>query len=62
MFANALDPTVFTFFIQPRSGVDPAATEKALYDELSRLQTQEGPGRRAAQGEKPDSRRTSTAN
>ena len=41
--ANALDPTVFAFFIQPRSGVDPAATEKALYDELARLQTQEVP-------------------
>ena len=40
---NALDPTVFTFFIQPRSGVDLAATEKALYDELARLQTQEVP-------------------
>ena len=36
---NALDPTVFTFFIQPRSGVDPAATEKALFEELTRLQT-----------------------
>jgi zinc protease len=34
---------VFTFFIQPRSGIDPAAAEKALYDELSRLQTQEVP-------------------
>jgi zinc protease len=46
IFANvreALDPTVFTFFIQPRSGIDPAAAEKALYDELSRLQTQEVP-------------------
>jgi zinc protease len=41
--ANALDPTVFGFFIQPRSGVDPAATEKALFDEVSRLQTQEVP-------------------
>ena len=30
---NALDPTVFTFGIQPRSGVDPAATEKVLYEE-----------------------------
>ena len=29
---NALDPTVFTFFIQPRSGVDPAVAEKALSD------------------------------
>jgi zinc protease len=40
---NALDPTVFGFFIQPRSGVDPATTEKALFDELARLQTQEVP-------------------
>jgi zinc protease len=40
---EALDPTVFTFFIQPRSGVDPGSTEKALFDELSRLQTQEVP-------------------
>jgi zinc protease len=40
---NALDPTVFGFFIQPRSGVAPATTEKALFDELARLQTQEVP-------------------
>ncbi len=41
---NALDPTVFTFSIQPRSGVDTAATEKALYDELDKLQTTPVPG------------------
>jgi len=35
---DALDPTVFTFNIQPRSGVDPATTEKALFEELSKLQ------------------------
>ena len=35
---DALDPTVFTFNIQPRSGVDPATTEKALYEELAKLQ------------------------
>jgi zinc protease len=35
---SALDPTVFTFGIQPRSGVDPAATEKVLYEELAKLQ------------------------
>jgi len=35
---NALDPTVFTFGIQPRSGVDPAATERVLYEELAKLQ------------------------
>jgi zinc protease len=40
---SALDPTVFTFMIQPRSGVDPAKTEAALYEELARLQTEEVP-------------------
>jgi zinc protease len=35
---NAFDPTVFTFSIQPRSGVDTAMTEKALYDELDKMQ------------------------
>jgi zinc protease len=34
---DALDPTVFTFGIQPRSGVDPAQTERALFEELARL-------------------------
>jgi zinc protease len=37
---NALDPTVFRFGIQPRSGVDPAATEKALYEELAKFQNE----------------------
>ena len=40
---NALEPTVFTFMIQPRSGVDPAKTEAALYEELGRIQTDEVP-------------------
>ncbi len=40
---TALDPTVFNIFVQPRSGVDPASTEKALFEELARLQTQEVP-------------------
>jgi zinc protease len=40
---NALDPTVFQFNIQPRSGVDPAATEKVLYEELARLQNETVP-------------------
>ena len=40
---NSLDPTVFTFFLQPRSGVDPANVEKALYDELGKLQAEEVP-------------------
>jgi zinc protease len=40
---NALDPTVFGFFIQPRSGIDPATTEKALYEEIEKLQTEAVP-------------------
>jgi len=35
---NALDPTVFRFGIQPRSGIDTATTEKALYEELAKFQ------------------------
>jgi zinc protease len=40
---EALDPTVFRFTIHPRTGVDPAATEKVLYEELTRLQTEPVP-------------------
>ena len=40
---DALDPTLFRFTIQPRSGVDPAVTEKALFEELARLQTEAVP-------------------
>jgi zinc protease len=40
---DAFDPTVFRVSIQPRSGVDPATTEKALFEELSRLQTEPVP-------------------
>ncbi len=36
---NALDPTVFRFSIQPRSGVDTAVTEKALYEEIAKFQS-----------------------
>jgi zinc protease len=36
-----IDPTLMVFTIQPRNGVDPARTEKALYEELERLQTTE---------------------
>jgi zinc protease len=36
---DAIDPTLMIFTIQPRSGVDLARTEKALYDELDRLKT-----------------------
>jgi zinc protease len=35
---DSLDPTLMTFTIQPRNGVDPARTEKVLYEELERLQ------------------------
>jgi len=35
---NALDPTLFSFTMQPRSGVDPAVTERVLYEELSKMQ------------------------
>jgi zinc protease len=42
---DALDPTIMIFTIQPRNGVDPARTEKALYDELERLKTTEIPAR-----------------
>ncbi|MEO8660792.1 MAG: pitrilysin family protein [Bryobacteraceae bacterium] len=40
---RALDPTVFRFSIQPRSGVETAATEKALFEELARLAAEETP-------------------
>jgi zinc protease len=40
---TALDPTLFTFGVQPRSGVEPAALEKALYEELAKIQAQEVP-------------------
>uniref|UniRef100_Q026D1 Peptidase M16 domain protein n=1 Tax=Solibacter usitatus (strain Ellin6076) TaxID=234267 RepID=Q026D1_SOLUE len=42
---DSFDPTLMIFTIQPRSGVDLARTEKALYDELERLQTAEVPAR-----------------
>ena len=38
---DSLDPTLMTFTIQPRNGVDPARTEKVLFDELERLQKTE---------------------
>jgi zinc protease len=40
---DALDPTTFGFNIQPRSGVDPATTEKVLFEELARLQSEPVP-------------------
>jgi zinc protease len=39
--SEAIDPTLMIFTIQPRNGVDPARTEKVLYEELERLQTTE---------------------
>jgi zinc protease len=42
---DSFDPTLMTFTIQPRSGVDLARTEKVLYEELERLQTAEVPAR-----------------
>jgi zinc protease len=36
---DAIDPTLMTFTIQPRNGVDPAKTERVLYEELDRLKT-----------------------
>ena len=44
-FGGSVDPTLMTFTIQPRSGVDLARTEKALYDELARLESAEVPAR-----------------
>jgi len=38
---ESLDPTLMTFTIQPRNGVDPARTEKVLYEELERLENTE---------------------
>ena len=34
---ESLEPATFNFTIQPRSGVDPAAAERALYEELAKL-------------------------
>jgi zinc protease len=41
--ADSIDPTTFNFTIQPRSGVDPARAENALYEELDKLATAEVP-------------------
>jgi zinc protease len=38
---NALDPSVVTCSLQPRSGIEPAATEKALFEEFDRMRTEE---------------------
>ncbi len=36
---QGLDPIVFTFTIQPRSGIDPSRTEKALFEEIEKVQS-----------------------
>jgi zinc protease len=35
----ALDPTLFTVFVQPKASVAPAAVEKALYEELDKVKS-----------------------
>ena len=35
----AFDPTLFEISAQPKAGVDPAAVEKAIYEELDRVKT-----------------------
>jgi zinc protease len=42
-FDVALDPTLFEFTIHPRAGIDPGVTEKALFEELARLQSEPVP-------------------
>lgn len=39
---TALDPTLFTITAQPKAGVEPAAVESAIYEELARV-TKDGP-------------------
>src|ERR1700741_2000794 len=36
---NAFDPTLLLFLAQPKQGVDPATCEKAIYEEVKRLQS-----------------------
>jgi len=36
---HSLDPGLYTFSITPRAGVDPAQTEKTLYEEIAKLET-----------------------
>ena len=37
--SSAFDPTLEEMFVQPKQGVDPAACEKALYEELERAKS-----------------------
>ncbi len=39
-FGFSLDPTLFTFTVQPKATVDPQTVEKALYEELDKLKTE----------------------
>jgi zinc protease len=36
---SAFDPTLFSITAQPKAGVDPAAVEKAIYEEIERVKT-----------------------
>jgi zinc protease len=36
----AFDPTLFTVTVRPKVGIDPAACEKAVYEELDKMKTQ----------------------
>jgi len=35
----SFDPSLFTITVQPKAGIDPAAVEKAVYEELDRVKT-----------------------
>jgi zinc protease len=38
-YSSAFDPTLFSITIRPKAGVDPAAAEKAVYEELERIKS-----------------------
>lgn len=40
---NSLDPGIFQFSLQPRSGIEPARAEKTLYEEIEKLQAGQVP-------------------
>jgi len=40
---RSLDPGLFVFSMTPRSGIDPARTEKTLFEEIEKLRTTEVP-------------------
>src|SRR6266571_2258050 len=39
-FENAIDPTLFTVTAQPKTAIQPASIEKAVYEELDRLKSE----------------------